>query len=118
MSKPKKIGILSDHRHDDSIYANRVSFHYVTALESAGAVAYIIPCNALSIDHYVEELDGFIFPGGADIDPSLYGAAAAGAVDFIPEHDGFLFRFLERAVAARKPVFGICKGMQLVNVFF
>lgn len=116
--KPKKIGILSDYRADSDARASRVPFRYVSAVEKAGGVAYIVPCNASAIDHYVDDLDAFVFPGGADIDPALYGDAVHGAVDFIPEHDGFLYRFLDRAVAARKPVFGICKGMQLINVYF
>lgn len=63
-----------------------------------------MPCNAEAVSTYVEDLDGFVFPGGADIDPALYGAELCGAVEFVPKHDGFLFRFMKAVIAARKPV--------------
>ena len=62
--------------------------------------------------------DGLLLPGGCDIAPSRYGQekTAEGTVD--DELDAIQFAALERFLAAGKPVFGICRGHQLLNVAF
>ncbi len=63
--------------------------------------------------------DGFILTGGVDIDPSFYG----GNLDydnkpqaFEPERDKFEAKIYKYSQANNKPVLGICRGLQLVNV--
>jgi putative glutamine amidotransferase len=60
--------------------------------------------------------DAYIFPGGSDIDPSLYGHMKSGARGIAPEYDRYLFSSMRRVFETRKPILGICKGMQLLNV--
>jgi len=64
------------------------------------------------------EYDGLLLPGGCDIDPSRYGKekTAPGTVE--KELDAIQFAALEKFLAAGKPVFGICRGHQLLNVAF
>jgi gamma-glutamyl-gamma-aminobutyrate hydrolase PuuD len=81
-----------------------VTFDYVTALENAGALVYIIPCNTPNFDHYIEEFDGFLFPGGADIDPKLYHESVAGAQHFVTEIDTLLYEFMKKAIASKKKI--------------
>ena len=59
-----------------------------------------------------------LLPGGGDLDPSFFhqNNTASCNVDFIL--DNVQFSFLEAFVKMEKPVLGICKGMQLINVFF
>lgn len=66
----------------------------------------------------VDSCDLLILPGGGDIDPSFFHQdnTASQNVDFIL--DNVQFSFLEAFVKTNKPVIGICKGMQLVNVYF
>lgn len=95
---------------------------------TAGAIAVMIPTvdphgevdeDDIAIDDYVLALDGLILQGGADIDPVAYGEsphALLQATD--PQRDRFELALLRAFVDAGKPVLGICRGMQLINVAF
>lgn len=61
--------------------------------------------------------DALLLAGGADVEPSRYGAAAAHpAVESDPARDALDFALLEEATASGAPVFGICRGLQVMNV--
>jgi putative glutamine amidotransferase len=60
-------------------------------------------------------LDGLVVAGGADIDPQLYGQPNTAARHIDPERDRLEADLIRRAVAERKPLLGICRGMQLLN---
>ncbi|MCM1135369.1 MAG: gamma-glutamyl-gamma-aminobutyrate hydrolase family protein [Clostridium sp.] len=62
--------------------------------------------------------DGLILPGGGDIDPKLFGQLPKGTRFFDPELDRLQLAVLKAFVLDKKPVLGICKGMQLVNIYF
>jgi putative glutamine amidotransferase len=66
----------------------------------------------------LDGFDGFVVPGGGDVDPALYGETAEpGEVyDVYPEQDALDLRVLEFAEANRKPLLAICRGAQLLNV--
>ncbi len=62
---------------------------------------------------------GLLLTGGVDIDPALYGEERHPTVTAIePERDKFEFALLRAARGARLPVFGICRGVQVMNVAF
>ncbi len=60
--------------------------------------------------------DGLLLAGGADVDPRRYGETALPGVEVHPERDEADFRLLSRAVETGAPVFGICRGLQVINV--
>ena len=62
--------------------------------------------------------DGFVVPGGGDVDPALYGKTAEpGEVyDVNPAQDALDLQVLEFAPANDKPLLAICRGAQLLNV--
>jgi gamma-glutamyl-gamma-aminobutyrate hydrolase PuuD len=71
----------------------------------------------VSAADYAQRLDALVLQGGADIDPSCYGQAphaVQGPCDI--ERDLFELDLLRAFIAADKPVLGICRGMQLINV--
>lgn len=97
-------------------------------LMTAGALVFMIPSIAggsllrrgnLRIADYVAELDGLVLQGGADVSPLTYGETA-----LRPEWNGDRVRdmyeidLLQEFIAAGKPVLGICRGLQLINVAF
>jgi len=66
----------------------------------------------------LDGFDGFVVPGGGDVDPALYGATAEpGEVyDVNPDQDALDLRVIEFAGAHDKPLLAICRGAQLLNV--
>lgn len=64
------------------------------------------------------ECDGLLLPGGGDIDPAYFNEDMNGAHEPDKELDKAQFALLDAFVKAKKPVFGICRGMQLINVYF
>ncbi len=89
---------------------------YSRAVFAAGAIAVHIPFELVAAD-VVDQLDGLLLSGGADIDPARYGHASE--TDLFPpelQRDEAEFTLLDHAVERGLPVFGICRGIQLVNV--
>lgn len=73
----------------------------------------------LSAHDYAARLDALVLQGGSDIHPQFYGEPirhARGRID--PRRDRCELDLLEAFVAAGKPVLGICRGMQLINVAY
>lgn len=62
--------------------------------------------------------DGLLLPGGGDVDPARYGQPMNGSLDPDPVLDELQWTALKRFDRAGKPVFGICRGHQLINVYF
>jgi putative glutamine amidotransferase len=92
-------------------------------LQSAGVLVYLVAdvvdrdSNALSLADYAEELDGLVLQGGTDISPRMYGEEPLRpewAGD--PERDRYELGLLSGFLEAKKPVLGICRGQQLINV--
>ena len=87
--------------------------NYVNALHELGCEVTIAE---ESVDP--EDFDGLLLPGGTDVDPLRYGEEIDGSKGIDKELDALQFEMLDRFVKAQKPVFGICRGEQLINVYF
>ena len=85
--------------------------NYFAALEALGAAGVKV-----SAESDPAEYDGLLLPGGGDVQPSLYGQEVLGSSDIDPALDGLQWKVLDNFVKAGKPVFGICRGHQLINV--
>ena len=88
----------------------------LTALRWAGAwpeLVYQGSCGTL------EAFDGLLLPGGEDIHPAFYGQAIGPGVNvdtLDPDLDEFQLCWARQALELKRPVLGICRGMQLLNV--
>lgn len=94
---------------------------YPRSVAAAGGVPFLMaPSPDLSVlPAQLDALDGLILAGGADVDPQRYGQdplIGCGPVD--PVRDAYELEALRLAGDSGLPVFAICRGMQLVNVFF
>jgi putative glutamine amidotransferase len=71
---------------------------------------------------FVSHCDGIILTGGEDVQPSLYGkpeyAEEYNITDCNPERDKFEYKILKETEERKIPVLGICRGLQIANVFF
>ena len=91
-----------------NIYLPQEGFkNYVDALESFGVKI----CHSEP-----EQCQGLLLPGGVDINPALYGHENMGSVEINPERDQIELEAFERFIALGKPIFGICRGCQMINV--
>ena len=93
---------------------------YIDAVQQAGALCLMIPPdprNATDPDSVLAGLDGLILAGGADVDPSSYGAERHRCTTGTkPERDAAEIPLARRALELDLPLLGICRGMQLMNV--
>lgn len=99
----------------------RVSRTYIKAVEDAGFVPLVLPCtmSEATLKAFVDKIDILLLTGGEDVEPKRYGhkeSPKLGAVNLC--RDDFEFKLLSIAKAKRVPMFGICRGCQVLNVFF
>ncbi len=90
---------------------------YARAVSDAGGLPVHLPLHIDPAD-FVGRLDGLLLVGGADVQPSLYGAESE--TDLYPPEplrDHLELGLIEVAVADEIPVLGICRGLQLLNVW-
>lgn len=91
---------------------------YMQALEACGAIALMLPLteDAGAIAYFLETCDGFLFPGGHDVDPAVYGETRRKACGTVcRERDRLEHQVLQGAIDLDKPLLGICRGLQFLN---
>ena len=91
---------------------------YLEGLEEAGAIPVILPLAADGADiaQLVDLCDGFLFTGGQDVAPQLYGEAMKPTCgELCPARDALEQELLRQALERDKPILGICRGIQFLN---
>lgn len=118
----EKMGELYDL---DGVEFSMVTQDYSEALSLAGAIPLIMPYIKSRIDderyikEFLDEVDGVVLPGGSDIDPALYDSYPEKNLGNIsPERDLWELKILELAMEMKKPILGICRGFQLINIYY
>jgi putative glutamine amidotransferase len=93
---------------------------YVGCVQRAGGLAVVLPPDPLAVadpDLLLDRVDALMLAGGADLDPSSYGAEPHPETRGTwPDRDAFELALTRRALQRQMPVLGICRGMQLLNV--
>jgi putative glutamine amidotransferase len=128
-----KIGLSACFSHADptrSLFTNK-TLQYVEQsiahwIMSSGAMVVMVPCPTgetargdVTLAHYADWLDGIVMHGGADVWPGSYGEVPlqnAWMGDRI--RDLYDLALVEAFEQAGKPIFGVCRGLQLINVAF
>ncbi|GEK28702.1 gamma-glutamyl-gamma-aminobutyrate hydrolase family protein [Furfurilactobacillus siliginis] len=116
------IGIGTNHLirpsdHFDDNYVDYTQKNYVAAVTAAGALPVLLPIGDPTLaDTYIGHVDALLLTGGQDVSPRLYGE------DPLPQNglndwqrDQFESALIKGAVAAHKPILGICRGLQIIN---
>jgi putative glutamine amidotransferase len=94
-----------------------VPLSYVRAVERAGGRPLLVPPVDDAVEETLDALDGVIFSGGNDLDPSSYGADAHPETrGTVPERDRAELALLKAALRRDMPVLAVCRGSQILNV--
>lgn len=113
------IGVVPRHYLEDR--AVLLHERYTHAIIAAGGAPLMLPLSddPKTYKALLPVFDGFLMPGGQDINPALYGEEAATGNDrYTPKRDALEMRLLDYAYVHDVPLFAICRGMQMMNVFF
>ena len=91
-----------------------VPLYYVESVERAGGRALVVPPSTDAVDETLDVLDGVVFSGGIDIDPTNYGAERHPTTDPAQAHrDAGELALLSRALERDVPTLAICRCFQL-----
>jgi putative glutamine amidotransferase len=116
------IGITSryfDDQSDPFALPNGVRTPYSESVLAGGGLPVIVPLLQSGgwVDELYARLDGVLIPGGEDVDPRLYREAPHKKLGKISElRDALESKLIRRAFDDGKPLLGVCRGMQLINV--
>ncbi|VGV09167.1 gamma-glutamyl-gamma-aminobutyrate hydrolase family protein [Streptococcus pyogenes] len=120
MTKPI-IGITANQRLNmalDNLPWSYAPTGFVQAVTQSGGLPLLLPIgDEAAAKTYVSMVDKIILIGGQNVDPKYYQEEkAAFDDDFSPERDTFELAIIKEAITLKKPILGICRGTQLMNV--
>lgn len=105
------IGITPDYAYDTKRFL--IHEDYIHAIQRAGG----IPILLMPEDGFPVYVDGILFSGGGDIDPLLFGEEPiAQNGEISPLRDAYELELCKQAFLHNIPMFGICRGMQVMNI--
>lgn len=113
------IGIPTRTLPSENLVFHSLSSTYTRAVELGGGAPVLIPLRLgeETLRAIFARLDGLLLPGGVDIHPSEFGETVqpyCGDID--TERDAVELRLIRWALKEKKPTFGICRGIQMLNV--
>ena len=110
------IGITASHDTEhDKLFINSV---YLRAIRNAGGIPMIFPMEVTEDDlrDLVTLTDGVLFTGGDDIHPFLYGEETDAKCGNVSQpRDSMEMALVPLVMEFGKPIFGICRGIQILN---
>ena len=112
------IGISGSYA-SEGVGSTTLNTNYSQAISKAGGVPVVIPTlsSREEADAVLAKLDGIVFSGDEDLDPSFYGEEKLNATVFVDTVRDVSDVFLAKsALASKKPILAICRGEQLMNV--
>lgn len=117
MNKKPVIGLTPSHDTEKGDLTMRPT--YINAVLDAGAIPLVFPLGAgeEELKQLAGMVDGILFTGGPDVHPFYFGEDThLNCGNVSPLRDRMELALLPMVMEAKKPVLGICRGIQLVNV--
>ncbi|MGU8034849.1 gamma-glutamyl-gamma-aminobutyrate hydrolase family protein [Streptococcus suis] len=95
-----------------------VASELADGVRQAGGIPMVIPMGTPDLaKDYINMIDKLILSGGQHVDPSLYGQERLiDSNDYLLDRDEFELALIEEVLRQGKPIFAVCRGMQLLNV--
>ena len=115
-AKRPLIGIVPSHS-DGKLKLNQV---YLDAVWQAGGLGVVLSytTDQEKLAEYAEIFDGFLFSGGVDVNPIYYGEEKRfDSVEIDLARDSFENALFQVVYETKKPILGICRGLQSINVW-
>jgi putative glutamine amidotransferase len=111
------IGVMSSYNPEKRTFVVRAN--YLSMIRDAGGMPVVLPiCTEVDeMEALLDGIDGLLLTGGDDVEPARYGEETlpcCGEITY--ERDAFEIEMIPRAVNRDIPVFGICRGIQVLNV--
>ena len=113
------IGITVSKLLNKQRFYDRIPSAYSEAIIRAGGLPILIPVEfpISNITKLLGQLDGLLLSGGGDVSSAFYnGESHPDIVGVCEERDQLEIELLKNALKANKPVLGICRGTQLINI--
>ena len=115
------IGLTCSFRTDGGNPQHYLNDSYIGTIRHFGGIPLLIPvlATAQELELLLGCCDGILLTGGDDLDPALFGESILNdTVAIAPERDAMEYAVLDLAVKRQMPIFGICRGIQVMNVYF
>jgi putative glutamine amidotransferase len=105
--------------HDKPALAEQRNALYGAAIERHGAIPTLLDVQATDEQRRIAfaSMDGLLLSGGVDIHPARYGQTTSGAKEISRQRDELEAAAWDAAAARGRPVLGLCRGLQAINVF-
>lgn len=115
------IGITCSEQTENNKNLQMVNEDYIDAIIKAGGIPVLLPiCDSVEvIKKQVESIDGLLVTGGIDVNPLFYNESyrfEQGESSY--RRDQYEIQLIEYTHKCNKPIFGICRGQQIINVAF
>lgn len=119
----KIIGVASNHlNHANSRfgtnYVDYIQKNYIEGITNSGLLPMVIPMGDPELAvAYMAQVDGLLLAGGQDISPKFFNEEPVPGIGETDQYrDQFEIALVKDALAQNKPILGICRGEQLINV--
>lgn len=119
----KRIGIAGNQLiHSVEVFnGNYVTYTpqgFVEAIQQVGGLPIVLPINSKdTAKEYIASIDKLLLAGGQDVAPEFFGESPHPKLEETnPARDAFELALVHEAIKQQKPIFAVCRGMQLVNV--
>lgn len=119
----KKVGISSNNllhpnAHFGTNYVDYIQKNYIDGIIDASALPMVFPIGSPSLaKEYINSVDALILAGGQDVSPEYFGEDPhVNLHETDQDRDAFEVALVLEAIQQDKPILGICRGLQIINV--